>query len=127
MSAAAIGSMGLSMNVSTSFLVASLLAFVGMGLLSFAMDRHHGDMTGRRDGPGAGTRRAAQAAGALLLAVCAGACLRGGGASVGVVLGLGAWSVGALGVATALSLAPRRLPLLAATALAVAGGLLTTS
>ena len=113
------------MSVGTTFLAASLLAFAGMGLLSFAMDRHHGDMTGRRDGPGAKTRRAAQAAGAVMLAICAAACLRAGGTSVGVVFGLGAWSVGALGVATALSLAPRRLPLLATVALAVAGGLLT--
>ena len=88
--------------------------FLGMALISLAMDRHYAQVFSRRE-LACAARIALRLAGASVLAVALVLALDAWGASVGWVAWLGWLTVGALAVALLLAYAPRAL--LALTAL----------
>lgn len=94
------------MNTTTASLLALALAFAGMAALGFAMDRHHEQLTRRRETP-ALQRRLLRGLGSLLLVLALAPCLIAWGGSVGTVAWLGFLSAGALGVALLLPYLPR--------------------
>ncbi|GAB2460703.1 MAG: DUF3325 domain-containing protein [Comamonas sp.] len=100
-------------------LAAWALSFGGMAALAFAMDRHYEQLTGRHEVPAA-RRLGLRGAGALLLAAAFAPCVLGWGGSVGTVLGLGFWSLGALSAAGLIALRPRLAAGLAVAAAALA-------
>jgi hypothetical protein len=99
--------------------LALALAYAGMAALSFAMDRHHEQLTRLREVP-ARRRVSLRLAGSALLAAAAVPCVAAWGATVGTVAWLGFLSAGALPVALLLPYRPRGVAGLAACA-AVAG------
>lgn len=107
------------MTTAYASLIALALALAGMASLSFAMDRHHEQLTNQRDVP-VRVRWLLRVAGAALLAAAIAPCVAAWGASVGIVAWLGFLSAGALLVALLLAYRPRGLAGLALCA-AVAG------
>lgn len=107
------------MTTAHASLVALALAFAGMASLSFAMDRHHEQLTNQRDVP-VRARWLLRVAGVALLAAAIAPCVAAWGASVGIVAWLGFLSAGALLVALLLAYRPRGVAGLALCA-AVAG------
>lgn len=79
----------------TASLLALALAFAGMAALSVAMDRHHEQLTRRRETPRL-LRVGLCALGGLLIALALVPCVFAWGASVGTVVWLGFLSAGAL-------------------------------
>ena len=108
------------MTLWQSSLQAFALSMGGMTALAFAMDRHYAQLTSLDEVPTA-HRMALRVLGALLLlAVCLPA-MRGWSATVGSVLVLGFWSLGALATVVGLLGSARYLVLAATVAvLAVA-------
>lgn len=96
------------------------LAYAGMSCLSFAMDRHHEQLTRGREVP-ARRRTALRVVGVLLLAAAVVPCVMAWGPTVGSVAWLGFLSAGALPVALLLPYRPRAVAWGAGSA-AVAGG-----
>lgn len=94
------------MNTTTASLLALALAFAGMAALGFAMDRHHEQLTRRRETP-ALQRRLLRGLGSLWIVLALAPCLIAWGGSVGTVAWLGFLSAGALGVALSLPYLPR--------------------
>ncbi|MGJ7565330.1 DUF3325 domain-containing protein [Variovorax sp. GB1R11] len=94
------------MTTAYASLLGLALAYAGMAGLSFAMDRHHEQLTRRRDVP-ARRRVPLRVAGAALLAAAAVPCVMAWGATVGAVAWLGFLSAGALPVALLLPYRPR--------------------
>lgn len=82
------------------------LAFAGMTALAFAMDRHHGQLTGERE-VAKGRSRLLRLLGSLLLAAALLPSVGGWGATVGVVAWLGWISAGALVAVVWIAAAPR--------------------
>ena len=82
------------------------LAYAGMACLSFAMDRHHEQLTRGREVP-ARRRIVLRAMGAVLLAASVVPCVMAWGPTVGPVAWLGFLSAGALPVALLLPYRPR--------------------
>ncbi|MDM0007270.1 DUF3325 domain-containing protein [Variovorax sp. J22G73] len=107
------------MTTAHASLIALALALAGMASLSFAMDRHHEQLTNQRDVP-VRARWMLRVAGVALLAAAIAPCVAAWGASVGVVAWLGFLSAGALLVALLLAYRPRGLAGLAVCA-SVAG------
>lgn len=107
------------MTTAHASLIALALALAGMASLSFAMDRHHEQLTNQRDVP-VRVRWLLRVAGVALLAAAIAPCVAAWGASVGVVAWLGFLSAGALLVALLLAYRPRGVAGLALCA-AVAG------
>ncbi|GAO73560.1 DUF3325 domain-containing protein [Comamonas sp. E6] len=101
------------MTLWQSSLQAFALSLGGMTVLAFAMDRHYAQLTSLDEVPTA-HRMALRVLGALLLlAVCLPA-MRGWSASVGSVLVLGFWGLGALATVAGLSWSARYLAVAAA-------------
>lgn len=96
------------------------LAYAGMSCLSFAMDRHHEQLTRGREVP-ARRRTGLRAIGMALLAAAIVPCVMAWGPTVGTVAWLGLLSAGALPVALLLPYRPRAVAW-GAGAAAVAGG-----
>lgn len=89
------------------------LAYAGMAALSFAMDRHHEQLTRRREVP-VRLRVSLRMGGTVLLAAAAVPCVSAWGATVGTVAWLGLLSACALPVALLLPYRPRGVAWLAA-------------
>lgn len=96
------------------------LAYAGMASLSFAMDRHHEQLTRGREVP-ARRRTALRVIGAVLLVAAVAPCMMAWGRTVGLVAWLGFLSAGALPVALLLPYRPRAVAW-GAGAAAVVGG-----
>lgn len=94
------------MNTTTEALLAFALAFAGMAASGFAMDRHHEQLTQRRETPPV-QRRLLRCLGSLLIAFALATCLIAWGGSVGTVVWLGFLSVSALSVALLMPYWPR--------------------
>lgn len=107
------------MTTGHASLLALSLALAGMAGLSFAMDRHHEQLT-RLHALSARRRGLLRAAGTALLAAASVPCVAAWGTTVGAVAWLGFLSAGALPVALLLSYRPRGVAWFAACA-AVAG------
>lgn len=108
------------MTTAWASLLGLALAYAGMACLSFAMDRHHEQLTCGREVP-ARRRAALRVLGALLLTAAVVPCVLAWGPTVGPVAWLGFLSAGALPVALLLPYRPRAVAW-AAGAAAVAGG-----
>lgn len=76
-------------------LLALALSFSGMVALAFAMDRHHEQLTGKRQVPSSRSGLLRALGSALLVAAIA-PCVMGWGATVGIVVWIGFISAGAL-------------------------------
>lgn len=96
-------------------LQALALSTAGMAALAFAIDRHHEQLTGA-DALPVTQRVVLRSLGALFLAAALLPCVRAWSASVGVVAMLGLWSLGALLVAGLMSLSPRLMAWMGASA-----------
>lgn len=83
------------MTTLTASLLALALSFAGMLALSLAMDRHHEQLTRRRETPRL-LRGCLRVLGSLLIALALLPCLLAWGGSVGTVAWLGFLSAGAL-------------------------------
>lgn len=94
------------MTTAYASLLGLALAYAGMAGLSFAMDRHHEQLTRQREVP-VRRRVPLRVAGAALLAAAAVPCVMAWGATVGAVAWLGFLSAGALPVALLLPYRPR--------------------
>ncbi|BEP70193.1 MULTISPECIES: DUF3325 domain-containing protein [unclassified Variovorax] len=108
------------MTTAWASLLGLALAYAGMSCLSFAMDRHHEQLTRGREVP-ARRRTGLRVIGALLLVAAVVPCVMAWGPTVGTVAWLGFLSAGALPVALLLPYRPRAVAW-GAGAAAVAGG-----
>ncbi|RQO39710.1 DUF3325 domain-containing protein [Variovorax sp. KBW07] len=104
------------MTVWYASLLSLALAHAGMAALSFAIDRHHEQLTQRRDEMPARRRVLLRVAGALLLIAAVVPCVMAWGGTVGPVAWLGFLSAGALLVALLLPYRPKGAAWLAACA-----------
>ncbi|MGJ7529653.1 DUF3325 domain-containing protein [Variovorax sp. GB1P17] len=109
------------MTVWYASLLSLALAHAGMAALSFAMDRHHEQLTHRRQEMPPRRRALLRLAGVVLLMAAVVPCVMAWGGTVGSVAWLGFLSAGALPVALLLPYRPRGIACLAACA-AVLGG-----
>ena len=98
-------------TLQTSWL-AWALSFGGFAALAFAMDRHYRQLTERDDVPVA-QRWVLRGAGTSLLVAVFMVCLQTWGSSVGTVVALWFWSLGALIAAGLLGILPRVMACLA--------------
>ena len=98
-------------TLQTSWL-AWALSFGGFAALAFAMERHYRQLTERDDVPVA-QRWVLRGAGTSLLVAAFMVCLQTWGSSVGTVVALGFWSLGALMAAGLLAILPRVMAFLA--------------
>ena len=101
------------MTLWQSSLQAFALSMGGMTALAFAMDRHYAQLTSLDEVPTA-HRMALRVLGALLLLTACLPAMRGWSASVGSVLVLGFWGLGALATVAGLSWSARHLAVAAA-------------
>ena len=94
------------MTTTWASLLGFALAYAGMACLSFAMDRHHEQLTRGREVP-ARRRTGLRMIGAVLLAAAVIPCVMAWGLTVGPVAWLGFLSAGAWPVALLLPYRPR--------------------
>lgn len=92
--------------------LACAASFSGMAALALAMDRHYLQSTGSDEVPHR-QRQVQRSVAALLLAAVLIPCVQAWGGTVGVVVALGFWSLGALMVAGVMAVCPRRTAALA--------------
>lgn len=104
------------MPIALHILAALSLCYAGMAALCLAMDRHHAQVW--RRAPRKPARRGLRIAGWLLLAVAVVPCVRGWGATVGVVAWFGFLSAAALLLVFLLPYRPRAAAALGGAALA---------
>jgi hypothetical protein len=109
------------MTVWYASLLSLALAHAGMAALGFAMDRHHEQLTRRRDEMPPRRRALLRLAGVALLVAAVAPCVMAWGGTVGSVAWLGFLSAGALWVALLLPYRPRGVARVAACA-AIFGG-----
>ena len=109
------------MTVWYASLLSLALAHAGMAALSFAMDRHHEQLTHQRQQMPLQRRALLRLAGVVLLMAAVVPCVMAWGGTVGSVAWLGFLSAGALLVALLLPYRPRAIACLAACAAAFGG------
>ncbi len=93
--------------------LAGAASFAGMAALALAMDRHYLQSTGNDEVPRL-QRQVLRSVGAVLLAAVFIPCVQAWGGTVGMVVSLGFWSLGALMVAGVMAASPRLAAALAA-------------